>query len=68
LWADGYFAGGTPAESYFVRCNGDTNPPQGRNVGELVVEVGVAPAIPTEYIIFNIVQKMGDASAATPSE
>jgi hypothetical protein len=60
LWADGYFAGATPEASYFVRCNQDTNPAEVRAAGQLVIEIGVAPAIPTEYIIFNVVQKMGD--------
>jgi phage tail sheath protein FI len=69
LWTDGYFAGGTPAESYFVRCNEATNPPGVRDVGQLVVEIGVAPAIPTEYIVFHVVQKMGEqASRASASE
>jgi uncharacterized protein len=66
LWADGYFAGATAEESYFVRCNGDTNPAEVRAAGQLIVEVGVAPAIPTEYIIFNVVQKMSEH--ASPAE
>jgi phage tail sheath protein FI len=60
LWAEGYFSGGTPEESYFVRCNQDTNPSDVREAGQMVMEIGIAPAIPTEYIIFNIVQKMGE--------
>jgi hypothetical protein len=64
LWADGYFAGGTPPESYFVRCNGQTNPAVVREAGQMIMEIGVAPAIPTEYIIFNVVQKMGEQAAS----
>lgn len=60
LWEDGYFAGNTPAESYFVRCDAATNPPEARIAGQLTAEIGVAPAIPAEYIIFNVVQKMSD--------
>ena len=30
----------------------------------MVMEIGVAPAIPTEYIIFNVVQKMCRARSA----
>jgi len=60
LWADGYFSGATPEDSYFVRCNADTNTADERAAGQMVMEIGVAPAIPTEYIIFNVVQKMGD--------
>jgi hypothetical protein len=60
LWADGYFAGATPEDSYFVRCDGSTNTAETRAVGQMLIEVGVAPAIPTEYIIFNVVQKMSE--------
>lgn len=63
LWADGYFAGATPEESYFVKCDETTNTSETRGVGQLVIEVGVAPAIPTEYIIFNVVQKMSEHAA-----
>ena len=40
-----------------------TRPPtryEERQAGQLLIEVGVAPAIPTEYIIFNVVQKMSE--------
>lgn len=63
LWADGYFAGATPEDSYFVRCDANTNPRDAREAGQLTVEIGVAPAIPAEYIIFNVVQKMSEHSA-----
>jgi hypothetical protein len=60
LWADGYFAGATPEESYFVKCDASTNTSETRQAGQMLIEVGVAPAIPTEYIIFNVVQKMSE--------
>jgi phage tail sheath protein FI len=60
LWADGYFAGNTPEDSYFVRCDSAINTGDTRALGQLWIEVGVAPAIPTEYIIFNVVQKMSE--------
>jgi len=60
LWADGYFAGATPEESYFVKCDASTNTMETRQAGQMLIEVGIAPAIPTEYIIFNVVQKMSE--------
>ncbi|MCU1280826.1 MAG: tail sheath protein [bacterium] len=60
LWADGYFAGATPEESYFVKCDATTNTIEARQAGQMLIEVGVAPVIPTEYIIFNVVQKMSE--------
>lgn len=60
LWADGYFAGATPEESYFVRCDESTNTHETRQAGQMLIEIGVAPSIPTEYIIFSVVQKMSE--------
>jgi phage tail sheath protein FI len=56
----GAFAGTTPAESYYVRCDAATNPPEQVDVSQLVMEVGIAPAIPAEYIVFSVVQKVGE--------
>jgi hypothetical protein len=63
LWGQGYFAGAGPEDSFFVKCNGDTNPPEVREQGQLVMEVGVAPAVPAEYIVFQLVQKVDEQSA-----
>jgi hypothetical protein len=46
----GAFAGRTEAESFFVRCGDDLNPPASQALGRLVTEIGVAPAVPLEYI------------------
>jgi phage tail sheath protein FI len=60
LWGQGYFAGAGPEDSFFVKCDAQTNTREVRDVGQLIMEIGVAPAIPAEYIIFNVVQKVGD--------
>jgi hypothetical protein len=60
LWAEGYFAGGSPEDSYYARCNGETNPREVREAGQMVMQIGVAPIIPAEFIVFSVVQKMGD--------
>jgi Bacteriophage tail sheath protein len=60
LWAEGYFAGATPEESYFVKCDSTINTTESREAGLMLIEIGIAPAIPTEYIIFNVVQKMSE--------
>ncbi len=50
----GAFAGRTEAESFFVRCGDDVNPPTSQALGRLVAEIGVAPAVPLEYILVRI--------------
>ncbi|MFT3971756.1 MAG: phage tail sheath subtilisin-like domain-containing protein [Micropruina sp.] len=50
----GAFAGRTEAESFFVRCGDDVNPPSSQALGRLIAEIGVAPAVPLEYILVRI--------------
>lgn len=50
----GAFAGATEAESFFVRCDDTTNPPESLALGRLITEVGVAPAAPLEYLVLRI--------------
>jgi hypothetical protein len=51
LFDAGAFAGGTPAESWFV----DVGLPEETGTGRLVVQVGVAPAQPLEFVLVTVV-------------
>jgi hypothetical protein len=64
LWGEGYFAGDGPEDSFFVKCNAETNPLEQRDLGQLMMEIGVAPAIPAEYIVFTLVQKVDEQTEA----
>jgi len=59
-WRKGAFAGAERADSFYVKCDEETNPSGGRDAGQMVIEVGVAPALPAEFIVFDVVQRMGD--------
>jgi len=50
----GMLAGATAEESFFVRCDLDNNPPEQREVGQLLVEVGVAPVQPFEFVVLRV--------------
>jgi phage tail sheath protein FI len=39
-----------------VKCDAETNPPEARDLGQLVVEIGIAPVKPAEFVIFRIGQ------------
>lgn len=54
LWQRGAFVGATPQEAYYLRCDESNNPPAARARGELLLEVGVAPAVPFEFIVLRI--------------
>jgi phage tail sheath protein FI len=50
LAAAGAFAGATPAESWFVRVGR----PDEEGPGRLVVQVGVAPSEPMEFLVVRV--------------
>jgi phage tail sheath protein FI len=66
VWRDGALFGGTPTEAFYVKCDSETNPPDVIEAGQVVVEVGIAPVKPAEFVIFKISQFT--AGAAEVSE
>ncbi|MDH4146859.1 MAG: phage tail sheath subtilisin-like domain-containing protein, partial [Acidimicrobiia bacterium] len=56
LWRDGALFGATAEQAFFVKCDEETNPPDSIDAGKLVVEVGIAPVKPAEFVIFRISQ------------
>jgi phage tail sheath protein FI len=56
LWRAGALAGGSPAEAFFVKCDGEINTQETIMLGRLYVEVGVCPVRPAEFVIFRISQ------------
>jgi phage tail sheath protein FI len=54
LWRRGALAGAAAEQAFFVRCDDGNNPPDARARGELLIEVGVAPVIPAEFIVLRI--------------
>jgi phage tail sheath protein FI len=64
----GAFAGRTEAESFFVRCGDDVNPPASLALGRLIAEIGVAPAVPLEFIIVRIARDPDGSLTVAPNE
>ena len=61
VWRDGALFGLTPDEAFYVKCDAENNPPETRDVGQLIVEVGIAPVKPAEFVIFRVSQFSGGA-------
>jgi hypothetical protein len=59
LWGRGAFAGRTAGDSFYVVCDGTINTPERVDVGQLTMEIGIAPTLPAEYLILHVVQKSG---------
>jgi phage tail sheath protein FI len=63
VWRGGALFGNTPAEAFYVRCDASTNPPDVRDLGQVVTEIGVSVARPAEFVIFRISQWGGPGAA-----
>ena len=63
-WRDGALFGGSPGEAFFVKCDGENNTAESMDAGQLIVDIGVAPVKPAEFVIFRIAQFSGGASLA----
>jgi phage tail sheath protein FI len=56
LWRDGALFGATAEQAFYVKCDEETNPPESIDMGKVVVEIGIAPVKPAEFVIFRITQ------------
>ncbi len=56
LWRNGALMGVSPEQAFYVKCDDETNPPEVIDAGQLVVEIGLAPSKPAEFVIFRIGQ------------
>ena len=64
LFRQGAFAGPTPKEAYFVKCDADTTTEQDIADGIVKVVVGFAPLKPAEFVVLTVEQKAGRAKGS----
>ncbi|WP_205744378.1 phage tail sheath C-terminal domain-containing protein [Dyella sp. M7H15-1] len=57
LWQQGALFGATAQEAFFVTCDASNNPPETRQLGQLIIDIGLAPVYPAEFVIIRITQK-----------
>lgn len=56
VWRDGALFGATPAEAFYVKCDAETNPPEVIDAGRVVIEIGICPVKPAEFVVFRLSQ------------
>ena len=59
LFQAGALKGRTAAEAFFVKCDGETNPPEVREAGRVVTVIGLAPSLPNEFVVVRIIHGVG---------
>jgi phage tail sheath protein FI len=64
VWHDGALLGAKVEEAFFVRCDGSTMTEDDFTNGRLVLEVGLAPTRPAEFVIIRVGQWLGGSSVA----
>jgi len=62
VWRDGALFGATADKAFYVRIDEGLNPPALRALGQLNIEIGVAPSYPAEFVIVRIGLWDGGAS------
>lgn len=63
LYRQGAFRGASENEAFFVRCDETLNPTRVVDAGQLICEVGVAPAEPLEFIVLRLARLGGELEA-----
>jgi uncharacterized protein len=61
-WRAGLLFGNTPEEAFFIKCDESLNPPEVRDLGQVITEIGVAIVRPAEFVIFRISQDVGSGT------
>ena len=62
VWRDGALMGTKPEEAFFVNCDRSTMSDDDILNGRLVMEIGIAPVRPAEFVILRIGQWLGGSS------
>ena len=61
-WRSGALFGEKAGQAFFVKCDGENNTAESIDAGMVIVEIGVAPVKPAEFVIFRLAQFSGGAS------
>jgi phage tail sheath protein FI len=64
VWRDGALMGTTVEEAFYVKCDRSTMTQNDIDNGKLIVEIGVSPVKPAEFVIFRISQWTASAEGA----
>ena len=62
IFNDGYLAGNSPSEAWFIKADGDNNPQEAIDAGLLTVDYFIAPNKPAEFIRLRFQQRVKSAA------
>jgi uncharacterized protein len=67
LYEKGALKGKNQTEAFYVKCDAETNTDEVQSRGELITEIGLAPAVPGEFIVVKIVHGTAGVAIQTKS-
>lgn len=56
VWRTGALFGVVDQQAFYVKCDEELNPKEVRDAGQVIVQVGIAPVKPAEFVIIRIQQ------------
>lgn len=65
LFEQGALKGQLADQAFYVKCDAETNPPEVRDAGQVIAEVGLAAAVPGEFIEVRVVHGSSGVSIST---
>ena len=57
MWRAGALVGEVPDEAFIIKVDQENNPAEIRDAGRLIVDVGIAPTRPAEFIVVRVKQR-----------
>lgn len=67
LFRRGALVGRTAQEAFYIKCDAETNPPAVRDAGMVITEIGLAPALPNEFVIVRIIHGTSGITITGPT-
>jgi len=64
IWREGALFGASPDEAFYVKCDDELNTVEIRDAGQVIIEIGICPVKPAEFVIFRISQWAGGAGVS----
>ena len=67
LFRLGALKGRFPEEAFYVKVDAETNPPEVREAGQVVTEIGLAPSEPNEFVVVRIIHGGAGVTVTEPT-
>jgi phage tail sheath protein FI len=64
VWLSGALFGNKASEAFYVKIDEELNPPSVRELGQVIIEIGIAPVRPAEFVIVRLAMWDGGSQAS----